>query len=93
MVEKKPVIDNVVNSLEEWQERDKKEVLNLLEDVELSLTNLRNKIKHNSELFDSDSDNLHINASKVREKFLKLRDTYKALRMVKYHINEEKKSQ
>lgn len=91
-MDKKPAIDNIVSSLEDWQQREKKEVLELLEDVELSCNVLRIKINEGKELFDNDSDNLHINASKAREMFLKLRSTYKALRMVKYHIKAENES-
>lgn len=85
-------INEVVNSLTEWEERDRKQVLEYITDLERGLRNLRSKIEsNNKDVTDSSTDSLVSDMAHLRNYFIKFRNEYKVLRMINYHVEEAKK--
>jgi hypothetical protein len=87
------VADLAVNSLTEWKERDKTQVLEYIKDMERGLINLRKKIENGEDVSDDSTDGIISDMAHLRTYFIKFRTAYKAIRMINYHLREEEKIQ
>lgn len=85
------IANAALDSLADWQERDRKQVLEYITDMERGLRNLRAKFETGDDVTDSSTDSLVSDMAHLRDRFIKYRTAYKAIRMINYHVEEAKK--
>lgn len=92
MIMENNIANAALDSLTDWQERDRKQILEYITDMERGLRNLRAKIEtNNKDITDSSTDSLVSDMAHLRDYFIKYRTAYKAIRMINYHVEEAKK--
>ncbi len=87
------VADVAVVSLNDWMDRDKKQVLEYATDLERGLKLLRAKLESNNrDLTESSLDSIQSDVAHLRDYFIRYLAAFKAARMILYHIGEEEKA-
>jgi hypothetical protein len=87
------VADLAVNSLNSWMDRDMEEVLAYIVDLERGLKLLRAKVESNNrDLTESSLDSIQSDSAHLRDYFIKYLVAFKAVRMINFHLDEERNS-